>query len=297
MKVYKPIAIFLYNRKELTIATLNAINNNYDSENFDLYLYIDGPNKDNDLIKINEVYNVVDNFNFNFKNVFIIKRKTNIGLKESIIKGVSDILEKNEAVIVLEDDLITSKFFLNYMNDALDKFKNRNDIGSISGYSYSSEVLKIPMTYDCEIYISRRPTSWGWATWKSVWDNVDWNIKENDISNYELYLFSEIGKDLPELLNKQWNNHIDSWAIFWALHHWKYRLFCIYPVKSLVSNNGFGIAATHTFNGGKKYSSSIVDHLPNLDFNFKTNEKIINRFKLIYKSSKIKRVLSWLGLI
>lgn len=97
-----------------------------------------------------------------FKSIKIFESKKNKGLANSIIDGVNLIINNYRKAIIIEDDLIVSEHFLNYMNRALDFYKNNKNIWSISGYSPLLPCLK---RYKQEIYLSLRSSSWGWATW------------------------------------------------------------------------------------------------------------------------------------
>lgn len=85
-----------------------------------------------------------------------------MGLAESVIAGVTEVVGKHGKVIVLEDDLVTTPFLLTYMNEALDMYEGEKKVFSITGYS------DFPMGNHklTETYFLKTPHSWTWATWK-----------------------------------------------------------------------------------------------------------------------------------
>ena len=130
-----PIIIFTYNRYKHFEITLKSLSKNYLSKESELYIFCDGPKNLSDKKKISRIYNLYL-LNKSFKRKKIIFRKKNIGLKKNITQGVSQILKDYDSVIVLEDDMISSKYFLTYMNEGLKKFKNYSKVASIHAYMY-----------------------------------------------------------------------------------------------------------------------------------------------------------------
>jgi hypothetical protein len=235
-----PLIVFGYKRKEHIKNTLKALNNNYLAGSTKLYIFLDGARNVDEQADVEAVQNYVSNFstNCNFQEVIIKKSEQNIGLANSIINGVSSIIEKYDKVIVVEDDLITTRNFLQFMNDALDFYQHDNKIGMIEGYSLPLKSLKL---YTHDIYLSKRGGSWGWATWKDRWNKAEWELE-----NYKKHLASKKlqkklaqgGTDLPYMLNLQANGKLNSWAIRWcltmSLHNW----LTICPKYSMVQNCG-----------------------------------------------------------
>ncbi|HET6559122.1 MAG TPA: hypothetical protein VFG54_17505 [Prolixibacteraceae bacterium] len=146
----------------------------------------------------------------------------------------------------MEDDLVTSKNFLDFMNQAIDFYATNEKIFSISGYSMNLPSLKM---LDEDFYFGYRASSWGWGTWKNRWETIDWEVR--DYSNFIWNPFKQIkfmraGSDMPYMLWKQMNGKIDSWAIRWCYDQFKKELFTVYPAKSKLVNIGIGADATHT---------------------------------------------------
>ena len=240
-----PIVLFVYNRLSHTKKTIDALIKNKLVEKSELFIYSDGP-KDVESIKkqVYEVRNFLKEIK-GFKRVTIIESENNNGLANSVITGVSEVLKKYGKVIVLEDDLVTSENFLEYMNKSLEIFENRKDIWSISAYT---PPIKIPKNYKESIYLSYRANSWGYATWADRWNKVDWEVKDYDefINNKKsMKEFNNGGNDLSQLLIKQKENKINSWAIRWCYQQYKEKSYSIYPVNSKIKNIGFDGSGVH----------------------------------------------------
>ena len=172
-----PVAFFTYNRPKHTIKTLEALKRNAFAENTRLYVFSDGPRNENDKEKVAEIRNYLDNL-YGFREIRIMKRENNAGLAASIIFGVTTLVEKYGKVIVIEDDILTTKYFLQYMNDALEIYKNEEKVMAISSFSCFENKEGLPPTYFTKDF-----NCWGWATWQRCWQYFEWNpekiLREN----------------------------------------------------------------------------------------------------------------------
>lgn len=275
-----PVVIFTFNRLEHTKKTIEELKINILAEETEIFIFSDGPRTEEENKKVELVRQYIRNID-GFKSVEIIESKNNKGLAKSVIEGVTEIINKYEKVIVLEDDLVTSKFYLKYMNESLELYEKRNDIWSISGYGPD---IDIPSTYKEDVYITRRGSSWGWATWKDRWNSIDWDIKEYSefrTDKKEIDKFNEFGKDLSPMLEDQIKGRIDSWAIRWVFNQYKKDMWTIYPIKSLVRNIGNDLSGTHTTTT-TNFEVDLAKLMPILNNKIEKNEEINNNFKIFY---------------
>jgi hypothetical protein len=248
-----PIILFVYNRPEHTAKTINALKNNELAAESSLIIYSDGFKNENDKNYILEVRELIRNTS-GFKTIKIIEREKNYGLANSVISGVSEVINENGKVIVLEDDIVTSKYFLKFMNEALEFYEKNDEIFSISGYTYP---VRIPELHKESIFLSLRSSSWGWGTWKNRWEKVIWKPEKSfDVYNKKLLreLLDKAGKDLAPMLLKSVEGKINSWAIKWAFTQINLRSYTVFPIKSLVSNIGADASGTNFNRVTKKYN-------------------------------------------
>jgi len=245
--VYTPVALFAYKRPEHTKATLSALGQNTLASATDLVIYCDGPKKEEDRLAVEAVRRLARQVS-GFASVRIIERERNVGLANSITTGVTDILRTHASIIVVEDDLVTSPHFLEYMNAALIHYKNDPKAFSIGGYNFPTKTMPIPSDYPWDTYASFRCCSWGWATWADRWKQVNW-----DMDYYSALMrdpaaqeaFNRGGPDMTELLRLQHEGRIDSWAIRFCYAHHASNTHCIYPVKTLIKNIGLDNTGSH----------------------------------------------------
>ncbi|TDK42043.1 glycosyltransferase [Algoriphagus formosus] len=264
-----PIVLFTFNRISETRATVNALRKNFLAKESDLFIFSDGP-KFLDDKKVAGVHNFIDTIS-GFKSVTIIKSSVNKGLASSIIEGVSEILKTYDSVIVLEDDLISSPNFLDFMNQALEFYRNNPMVFSISGYTMDLPGLK---NNKKDYYLGYRASSWGWGTWADRWTKVDWDSNEfKPLSWKEKRNFRKGGNDLPRMLNNQLKKKIDSWAIRWVYHQFKIGGLTVFPKSSKILSVGFGDDATHTKK--TRRFDTVLDNGKRIHFEF-DDELILN---------------------
>ena len=240
-----PIALFVYKRPMLTRQTVEALRQNILADESDLIIFSDGPKNAKITESVQEVrkyINAVDGF----KSIKVIEQETNLGLASSIINGVTKACNEYGRVIVLEDDLLTSPYFLLYMNRALDIYKDEHRVISIHGYTYPVSA-KLPETYFIE-----GADCWGWATWKRGWDlfESDGTKLLNEImmkKQQKEFNFND-SYDYIKMLRNQIKGKNDSWAIRWYASAFLRDKLTLYPGSSLVKNIGIGVSASHGSN-------------------------------------------------
>ena len=265
-----PILLFVYNRPQHTKQTIEALQKNDLAKESKIFIYSDAPKDENAKQGVEEVRSYIKSIG-GFKDITIIEREKNFGLADSIIDGVTKIVNRYGKVIVLEDDLVTSPYFLRFMNEALEFYEENDEIYSITGFNYP---LKIDKNYNYGTYLYPRASSKSWATWKNKWSEIEfdiykisikWDIKEIK-KKLDLY-----GKDLYYIYLAQLDKRIDSWAIRFAINQIMLNKYTVYPIKSYVKDIGDD-SGTHA-NKSLPHKIILSDHI-NCDFTDKYNNDI-----------------------
>jgi hypothetical protein len=284
-----PIVLFVYNRPVHTQQCLQSLCENDLANQSELFIYADGPKEGasvEQLQKIIDVKKLIKEKKW-CRKVHIYERDNNMGLANSIIEGVTDVVNKFGKVIVIEDDLILSKGFLKYMNEGLATYSDRDNVYSINAYMPSidnggiAETVLLPLT-----------SSWGWATWKNKWDVFDYEMKQknNILENKFLQSRFNLGDyNYVGMLNHG-NN---SWSIRWYYSVFKRNGLCVFPTQTLVWNIGFdGSGVNHTFStiSQRPYLAETIFVKNNSGINLDFYSKFIN-FYSSQKRSLFKRVL------
>ena len=233
-----PIVLFVYNRPWHTRQTLEALTRNDLADKSELFIYSDGPKsnaRQEDISKIDEVRKIINERKW-CKEIHIIKSDTNKRLADSIINGVTEVVNLYGKIIVLEDDLITSNYFLDYMNKALELYETNEKVASINGF-FVPVTGKLP-----ETFFLKFADCWGWATWERGWIDFEGNaakllkeIKERNLS----YQFDLKGAyNFTQMLSDQAEGKIDSWAIRWYASTFLKNKLSLCPKHSLVKHIG-----------------------------------------------------------
>ncbi len=244
-----PIALFVYNRLETLKQAVEALKNNLLANESELFIYADGAKTQNDekVSAVKEYIRTIDGF----KNIEIRESLTNKGLANSVIAGVTEIIERYGKIIVLEDDLITSPNFLKYMNESLDMYEHDEEVACIAGYNYPI----VPCIKEKTFFL-RGADCWGWATWKRGWE-----LFEKDAQKLKQEILDKnLQKEFDFNYNYQYLKMLDnknSWAIRWYASTFINDKLCLYPTKSLVQNIGFGEDATHCLGSGEQLGDKV----------------------------------------
>lgn len=232
-----PIALFVFNRLEHTKQTIDALLKNTETGDSDLFIFSDAEKNDGENSGVKQVRDYIQTI-IGFKSVTVVAREYNFGLARSIIEGVTSLCQQFGKVIVLEDDLVVSKYFLHYMNHGLSLYEQDVKVMQISGYMFDMELnihedaLFLPFT-----------TSWGWATWANAWESFD----EQALGIQLLRKSKDLRKNFDldnrypyfKMLESQQSGKTQSWAIRWYLSVFLKQGLVLFPRKSLVKNIGF----------------------------------------------------------
>ncbi len=303
------IALFTYDRIVHTQRTVAALKRNLGSDSFDLIIYSDAARSEENAGKVAAVRNYLKSID-GFKSVKINNRASNYGLAKSIVEGVTEVLKKYDQIIVLEDDMETSKYFLVYMTEALEKFVDDERVISVHGYTYPvKEALP-------DAFFLRGADCWGWATWQRGWKLFNSNGREllNEITRKGLtkeFDFNGTYK-YSEMLKSQIDGKNNSWAILWYASAFVENKLTLYPGKSLVQNIGHDNTGTHCIDNDiwKIELAEEKIQLQNIDVmtsgvgfnafekNFRKNNYIFNRLRRKLKSRYYSQLFNpkWMGI-
>jgi hypothetical protein len=240
-----PIVLFVFNRIDHTKKTIEALKKNILAIESELFIFSDGAKNEKDIEKVKNVRNYINTIS-GFKKITIITRKKNWGLARSIIDGVTQIVNQFGKVIVLEDDLVTSPFFLKYMNSALEIYKSNHSVISIHGYFFPIDNMKnVP-----ETFFIKGADCWGWGTWKRGWDLFESDgqklLNKIKMKGLEKEANFNNSYNYTGMLKNQINGKINSWAIRWYMSALVNEKLTLYPKISFIRNIGHDGSGTHS---------------------------------------------------
>ena len=290
-----PIILFTYNRPEHTQQVLDCLAKNHLASRSELYIFCDGPKNERAIAKNNATREIITREQTlgRFGTVHVRISEKNRGLANSIISGVTEIIGKYKRCIVLEDDLITSKYFLNFMNDALDYYEHDQRIWSITGFSFALKALN---NYPLDVYLSYRANSHSWGTWQDRWETVDWVVQDFEAlsrSWKKRRQFNRGGNDLYRMLRHQMRGERDSWAIRFCYSQSKQNRYTVYPKVSLIKNIGFDGSGTHCQNDNAIDYSNFREEVQSIHLSpLELDPKLAREFKGMYRVT-LSEAVAW----
>lgn len=243
MSTKTPVVVFAYKRADHLRRTLVSLMNCEGFNASDVIVYCDGARNDSEVDLVTATRALAramlgEEAEYHFSEV-------NLGLSRSVITGVSDAVVRFGRAIVVEDDLELNPAFLNFMNNALDRYAGNENVFQVSGYMFDVPELKatpsalfLPFT-----------VSWGWATWKRAWDQFDplatgWEALHADKGLRRRFNLDGT-YDYATMLVRQMAGMRDSWAVRWYWSVFKANGLVLFPPVSLVRNTGFDGSGTH----------------------------------------------------
>lgn len=234
------IAVFAYNRSRHLKKVLNGLSKNEGISK--LYIFQDGLKCEGHREEWKKTRVTIKEIDW--CRVSYYQSSHNKGLAKSIVDGVNIVFQENDAVIVLEDDCVPADNFITFMRQCFDKYDDDKRVYSISGYTWSIDLLQD----EYDVYGCGRFSSWGWGTWKDRWkqykvdNNIINRLKVNQKSSRYLAIW---GNDCEQMLIDRIGGKNDSWAIYWTLNIIENKGICINPYKSLINNIGMDGTGVH----------------------------------------------------
>lgn len=256
---YAPILLFVYNRPEHVRRNIQALLKNELAAESELFIYSDAAKDETSQAAVKEVRAFIRSIQ-GFKKITIIERAENWGLARSIIDGVTTLINRYGRVIVLEDDLVVAPHFLQFMNDALETYRDEERVGHIQACDFTHDP-SLPDTF-----LIKWTGSWGWGTWDRAWKhfNADGKALLTELESRKLtYTFDFNGKyGYTRMLRRQIEGKNNSWAIRWNASLFLKDILSLNVGKSLVQNEGFDGSGTNCGGGGLYASELYMERLP-----------------------------------
>ena len=241
-----PIAIFAYNRPDHLRKTLDSLSENSEARQSNITIFCDGAKGADDVWATEETRNVAM-LARGFGSVTVVSRPVNLGLERSITSGISEILRNFDRVIVFEDDLVTSKYCLNYLNRALDQYAGESAVAAIGCYVFPV-AAELP-----ESFFLRVMDCFGWGTWRNRWESYETDpqvlLDEIELDGRSAEFDLEGAYPYTSMLRDCVKNKNASWAVRWYASQFLKGRLCLYPGKSMTKNigmDGTGVHSGHT---------------------------------------------------
>ena len=244
-----PIILFVYNRLEHTRKTVEALAANSLAKDSYLFIFADGSKNESARPAVEDVrkyiYSLEDEKKF--KSVTITAHDKNQGLANSVIAGITNVLNSHDRAIIVEDDIVTSPYFLNFMNDALEMYKDDLQVCTIDAYhkDFKFDPETMPPTFFYPFY-----DIWGWGTWARAWKdfNPDAAYLLAALREKNLIYSFDLDSNNPvysKMLESQRDGKVDSWAVRWYATNFLLGRLSLHTGISYTKNIGFDGTGTN----------------------------------------------------
>ena len=261
-----PVAMFIFNRPDVTARVFAQVRQTQPKQ---LFLISDAARperagEDHDVLLAREIVTNVD-WECEVKTLFADQ---NMGCKSRVSSGLAWVFEQVEDAIILEDDCLPHPSFFSYCQELLERYRDDERVGAISGSNFQEGISRTPHSY----YFSKYFHCWGWASWRRTWEKFD--------LDFETWpTFREQGglatvADSPteswywtRLFDEQYSGKttVSSWAYAWLYSAWTQNALTILPDANLVSNIGFSGRGTHCKDRDSKFANMDVHDIGMLD--------------------------------
>lgn len=287
-----PVLLLLFDRPSLAIKTFKAIRIAKPPR---LYIAGDGPNLNTNIDRLNEaraVAHLVD-WDCEVKTLF---QDENLGCGKAVSGAITWFFSLEAEGVILEDDCLPSQSFFKYVDELLEKYRHDYRVGVINGTNFINQSPNTFASYGFSKYVN----VWGWASWRDRWSGYDqklskWPSLRNTFEPYVFCDSTEEAKHWQKTFSKVFEGRIDTWDYQWVLENWVNGRISITPSKNLVSNIGFGIAATHTI--AHSEFANLISHeiefpLQHPDYVVRNRNYDIVCDKRVHRISLLKRILN-----
>ena len=237
-----PVVLFVYNRPVHTQKTIKSLARNQQARETVLHICSDGPKTAQDEASVHAVRACLKSVR-GFKDVVVHTEQSNIGCASSIINGVTRLVGEYGKIIVLEDDLVTSPWFLAFMNQALDRYQDVDRVMHVCGSMYPIDPQGLP-----ETFFVRHVNSCGWGTWAGAWKMLEPSVEKlvNCFDDTQKrYLNLDGAYDFWDHLERNLTGELRTWAIRWYASVVLNKGLSLYPSISLIENIGFDGTGSH----------------------------------------------------
>lgn len=241
-----PILLITFNRADHVRNALAEIRKVQPSE---LYIAQDGPRADrpDDIPKIQTVRDVIKEMVDWPCDLHTHFSEKNLGCGPGPYEAMSWFFKNVEYGIILEDDIVPHPLFFTYMADLLERYKDDERVGMVTGHNLTREYS----SHNSYYFTFIPDGTLGWGTWRRVWKDFDFNIPYN-----EQELKSALSRiHIPALYtrrecanNKKWlsGSRYDCWDYQFDYYILVNGYLNARPNSCLTSHEGDDADATHT---------------------------------------------------
>lgn len=286
-RIRAPVALFVYARPDHTRRTIESLAAANGANETDVVVFADGARDSLDEDRVEATRNTV-RCATGFRSLNLIERDRNFGLAENITNAVTDMFTEHSRLIVLEDDIVVARGFLDYLNAALDRYENESEVWHISGWNYPIDTAGLD-----PYFFWPTMNCWGWATWADRWAQfrvepecllAAWSPEKRRAFNLDgaYDFFGQVEDNAA--------GRIRTWAIFWYATIFEQGGLCLNPTHSFVQNIGFDGSGEHCGSAVQTYFEDSLTFNENLPTEIAINTFAVDRIRAYLSPTLFQRV-------
>ena len=275
-----PVILIAFNRPEPFRRVLVNLAAAHGIQDREIRVFVDGPRNESDRILGDQVASVAESFRATLPKMTLVRRERNLGCRENVVRSVSEVMDSCGRAIIVEDDVLVSHTFLDYMDAALDLYADNPRVWGIN--AWRNRFVHVPASYPNDVYLTPRMLCWGWGSWKNRWNQVDFDLSDWPVQGKLEAMHAMLdaaGVDLHRMLQLQYEGVLKTWDVQCCYHVVKNGLFCVEPRYALTKNIGSGVNPTHCDDEDPLVShAAYYDFTPRLIADLQPDAELLRQF-------------------
>lgn len=256
-----PVALFIFNRPQATQRVFAEIAR---AKPRHLLIVADGPRTAEEAEQCAAARAIINQVDWDCELLTDLA-ETNLGCKLRMFSGLNLAFTRYEEAIILEDDCLPQPSFFRFCAELLEHYRHEPRVMLISGNNFLPPRLqrRVRDSY----YFSQIPHTWGWASWRRVWELYDlqierwpglrasdWLARRSSDPRFKTYW--------ERVFDESFRRKTNAWDFQMTFTCWLHEGLSALPRVNLVSNIGFGDDATHTKDPHSLFANWPVGELP-----------------------------------
>jgi hypothetical protein len=175
-------------------------------------------------------------------SVELVERDRNLGLSESIVSGLSEVFERHDRAVVIEDDVCVAPEFGAFVAEALERYAAEPRVAGVTALRLPFPPGRLDESGSDAFFLPRF-FAWGWATWGRGWRSLDFDRERllRRLRESPHVRLERGGPDVPYMIRRALVEESlgGSWDVFASTSMLLDDLLFLVPGWNMAENVGF----------------------------------------------------------
>lgn len=242
-RVYAPVLICTYTRLSHLKQTIESLSKNSCAIFTDLYIASDYPYDESHHCLVEEIRSYIKTIG-GFNSVNIILRDRNFGANANYYDAIDYIFERYDRIIIMEDDIVTGYYFLEFINDGLDFYGPDGRVLAVGGYMWP----KLQAIATTDTLLLPHYNAWGTGFHRENFRKIksDSTVSRRVVGDWRLFLKANLlSPGISLMLIEMARGKLHAWDVDCFLYMLEHELLMLFPRDSFVKNIGFDGTGIH----------------------------------------------------